>query len=72
MNPQKQRVTIIRDLTRVVQAGETFIGKVTRIIGFWRLEVLPGREGPLTSAVQHPPHRKVEDAFSVGTQDRYG
>ena len=60
--------TIIRDLTRVVQAGETFIGKVTRIIGFGVfVEVLPGREG-LLHVSEFSTHRigKVEDAFSVG------
>lgn len=60
--------TIIRDLTRVVQAGETFLGKVTRIIGFGVfVEVLPGREG-LLHVSEFSTHRigKVEDAFSVG------
>jgi polyribonucleotide nucleotidyltransferase len=59
---------IIRDLTRDVEAGEIFLGRVTRGISFgFFVEVLPGKEGLLHASeisTHHIP--RLEDAFKVG------
>ena len=61
---------IINDLTREVKAGESFIGKVTRMINFGAfVEILPGKEGLLhvsEISAHHIP--KIDDAFSVGDE----
>jgi polyribonucleotide nucleotidyltransferase len=59
---------IIRDLTRDVQAGETFVGKVTRGISFgFFVEVLPGKEGLLhASEISTFRIPNLEEAFKVG------
>lgn len=61
-------VKIINDLVREVQAGETFIGTVTRMLAFGVfIEVLPGKEGLLhvsEISTHHIP--KLEDAFAIG------
>ena len=63
-------VKIITDLTREVQAGETFLGTVTRMLSFGVfVEVLPGKEGLLhVSEVSTYHIPRLEDAFSVGDQ----
>ena len=63
-------VKIITDLTREVQAGETFLGTVTRMLSFGVfVEVLPGKEGLLhVSEVSTYHIPRLEDAFSIGDQ----
>lgn len=61
-------IKIIQDIVREVEAGETFIGTVTRLMAFGAfVEVLPGKEG-LMHVSEMSSHRigKVESAFNVG------
>ncbi len=64
----KAAVKIISDLVREVQAGETFVGTVTRMLAFGVfVEVLPGKEGLLhVSEVSGYHVPKLEDAFEIG------
>ncbi|OGZ18964.1 MAG: polyribonucleotide nucleotidyltransferase [Candidatus Nealsonbacteria bacterium RBG_13_42_11] len=58
----------IKNITREVMVGETFQGKVTRILNFGAfVEILPGQEG-LVHISQLAPYRvaKVEDIVKVG------
>jgi polyribonucleotide nucleotidyltransferase len=58
----------IKNLTREVQAGETFQGKVTRLMDFGAfVEVLPNQEG-LVHISEMAPYRvnKVSDVVKVG------
>ena len=61
-------VKIIKDLVREVQAGETFVGTVTRMLSFGAfIEVLPGKEGLLhVSEISSYRVPTIEDAFSIG------
>lgn len=61
-------IKIIEDIVREVQAGETFVGTVTRLMTFGAfVEVLPGKEG-LMHVSEISTHRipKIESAFNVG------
>ena len=64
----KMAVKIITDLTREVQAGETFVGTATRMLNFGVfIEVLPGKEGLLhVSEISNSRVPKVEDALNIG------
>ena len=64
----KAAVKIISDLVREVQAGETFVGTVTRMLAFGVfIEVLPGKEGLLhVSEVSTHHIPKLDDAFEIG------
>ena len=58
----------IQNITREVQAGEIFQGKVKRIMAFGAfVEILPGQEG-LVHISQLAPYRveKVEDIVKIG------
>ena len=59
---------IIKDLVREVEAGETFVGTVTRMLSFGVfIEVLPGKEGLLhVSEVSNYRVPSVEEAFEIG------
>ena len=61
-------VKIIKDLVREVEAGETFVGTVTRMLTFGVfVEVLPGKEGLLhVSEISNYRVPSVEDAFEIG------
>ncbi len=62
--------TWIRDLTREVEAGEIFRGKVTRVLDFGAfVEVLPGQEG-LVHISELAPFRvgKVTDVVNIGDE----
>lgn len=61
-------VKIIKDLVREVEAGETFVGTVTRMLTFGVfIEVLPGKEGLLhVSEISNYRVLSVEDAFEIG------
>ncbi|MEA3402814.1 MAG: polyribonucleotide nucleotidyltransferase [Armatimonadota bacterium] len=60
----------IHDLTREVEVGEVFTGKVVTITDFGAfVEVLPGRDGLLhISDIEHQRTNKVEDVLSLGDE----
>jgi len=63
-------VKMIRDLTREIQVGEIFTGKVVNITNFGAfVELLPGRDG-LVHISELADHRipSVEDAVSMGEE----
>ena len=59
---------MIEDLIREVEVGETYEGKVTRIMNFGAfVEVLPGKEGLVhISQLAKERVEKVEDVVSIG------
>jgi polyribonucleotide nucleotidyltransferase len=61
---------IINDLTKVVEVGEIYLGKVTRIMNFGAfVEILPGKEGLVhISKLDFTRVNKVEDVVSVGDE----
>ncbi|MBI2041417.1 MAG: polyribonucleotide nucleotidyltransferase [Candidatus Nealsonbacteria bacterium] len=64
----KKALEWISDITREVKVGETFQGKVKRIMNFGAfVEILPGQEG-LVHISQLAPYRveKVEDIVKIG------
>ncbi len=66
----KRALKIIEDLTRDVEVGAIYIGKVQRILNFGAfVEILPGKEG-LVHISQLAEERvgKVEDVVSVGDE----
>lgn len=64
----QQAVKWISDLTRKLQAGDRFTGKVTRLMEFGAfVEVLPGKEGLVHISKLAPNHvDRVEDVVNVG------
>ena len=66
----ERAVEIIRRLTKDVQVGETYLGKVTRLMNFGAfVEILPGKEG-LVHISQLAKERvaKVEDVANIGDE----
>ena len=63
-------IKIIEGLTKEVQAGEVYLGKVTKIATFGAfVEVLPGKEGLVhISKLAKERVEKVEDVVSVGDE----
>ena len=63
-------IVMIENLTREVELGEVYMGKVTKIFPFGALvEVLPGKEGMLhISKISKKRIEKVEDALTVGDE----
>jgi polyribonucleotide nucleotidyltransferase len=63
-----EAMSIIKSLTKDVEPGEVYIGKVTRLTNFGAfIELLPGKEGLLhisEVSTSHVP--KIEDIFKVG------
>ncbi|WP_186430181.1 polyribonucleotide nucleotidyltransferase [Clostridium sp. BSD9I1] len=61
---------IINDLTKVVEVGEIYLGKVTRTTNFGAfVEILPGKEGLVhISKLDFTRVNKVEDVVSVGDE----
>jgi polyribonucleotide nucleotidyltransferase len=59
---------MIHNLTREVQAGETFQGKVVRIMDFGAfVEILPGKDGLVhISELAHHRVNKVDDIVKIG------
>jgi polyribonucleotide nucleotidyltransferase len=59
---------MIQDLTRSVQIGEMFEGRVTRLMNFGAfVEILPGKEGLVhISQLAYERVNKVEDVVKVG------
>jgi polyribonucleotide nucleotidyltransferase len=66
----QQAVKAIEDLTRDLQVGETYVGKVVRITPFGAfLELLPGRDGLLhISQVARERIDRVEDVLKMGDE----
>ena len=64
----EKAVQIVRDLTREVEVGEVYTGKVTRIMNFGAfVEVLPGKEGLVhISHLAEERVNKVEDVVNIG------
>jgi len=64
----KKAVAWIKNITREVKVGETFQGKVKRILNFGAfVEILPGQEGLVhISQLSHKRVEKVEDVVQVG------
>jgi polyribonucleotide nucleotidyltransferase len=66
----RKAITWIESLTREVEVGGLYLGKVTRIMGFGAfVEILPGKEGLVRIgelADYHVP--SVEDVVSVGDE----
>jgi polyribonucleotide nucleotidyltransferase len=66
----QKAIKIIQDLTREVEQGEIYTGKVTRLFNFGAMvEILPGKEGLVhisELADYHVP--QVEDVVKVGDE----
>lgn len=71
-NAADKALKMIEDLTRDVEAGEEYAGKVMRIMDFGAfVEILPGREGLVHVSKLMPYHvRKVDDVVKVGDEIR--
>ena len=66
----QQAISIIENLTKDVEVGEVYTGKVTRILNFGAMvEVLPGKEG-LVHVSELASYRvnKVEDEVNIGDE----
>lgn len=63
-------IEIITNLTKEVEVGETYLGKVTRLMNFGAfVEVLPGKEGLVhISKLDKKRVENVEDVVSVGDE----
>lgn len=65
-----QAIKIIEGLTKEVQVGEVYLGKVTKIATFGAfVEILPNKEGLVhISKLAHERVNKVEDVVTVGDE----
>ncbi len=66
----ERAVKIIEGLTKEVQEGEIYLGKVMRIMNFGAfVEILPGKEGLVhISKLDNKRVEKVEDVVSIGDE----
>lgn len=66
----QKAVKIIEDLTREVEVGEVYLGKVVRIMPFGAfVELTPGRDGLVHISQLGPGHvERVEDVLSIGDE----
>ncbi len=66
----RKAVQMIENLTREVEVGAVYSGKVTRIMNFGAfVEILPGKEGLVhISKLAHERVGKVEDVVNVGDE----
>lgn len=66
----KKALKIIKGLTHEVQPGETYLGKVNRIMPFGAfVEILPGKEGLVhISKLDFKRVNKVEDVVNIGDE----
>ena len=66
----KKAMQIIEDLTRDVEVGKIYIGKVMRIMNFGAfVEILPGKEGLVhISHLAEERVNKVEDVVAIGDE----
>ena len=63
-------IEMINEIIKEIEAGETYLGKVTKIMNFGAfVEVLPGKEGLVhISQLAHERVNKVEDVLKVGDE----
>ncbi len=60
---------IVENLTRDIEIGKTYTGKVTRLASFGAfVEVLPGKEGLVRTEEIDEEVRRVEDFLSIGDE----
>ena len=61
---------LINDIVAEAEVGQTYTGKVTRIMNFGAfVEILPGKEGLLhVSHIAHERVNKVEDVLNIGDE----
>lgn len=66
----KKAMQWVEQLTHEVQAGESYTGKVTRLMNFGAfVEILPGQEGLVHISEMSPEHvERVEDVVHVGQE----
>lgn len=66
----KKAVKMIEDIVREPEIGESYLGKVTKIMNFGAfVEILPGKEGLVhISNISHERVNKVEDVLSEGEE----
>jgi polyribonucleotide nucleotidyltransferase len=64
----QKAVEWVRNLTRTVEAGEVFTGKVTRLLNFGAfVEILPGQQGLVHISELAPWHvERVDDIVNIG------
>jgi len=65
-----EALRIIKEITKEVEVGEIYLGKVTKIMAFGAfVEVIPGKEGLVhISKLANERVNKVEDVVSVGDE----
>lgn len=63
-------IEMINEIIKEIEPGETYLGKVTKIMNFGAfVEVLPGKEGLVhISQLAHERVNKVEDVLKVGDE----
>ncbi|MDR5683899.1 MAG: polyribonucleotide nucleotidyltransferase [Armatimonadota bacterium] len=66
----QQAVRMIHDIVREVEVGQTYLGRVTRLMNFGAfVEILPGKEGLVhISELSNRRVDKVEDVVKVGDE----
>lgn len=66
----ERAIKMIEDIVKEVEAGETYLAKITKIMNFGAFaELLPGKEGLIhISNIAHERINKVEDVLSVGDE----
>jgi len=66
----QKAVKIIQDITRELQVGEIYLGRVVRIVPFGAfIELMPGRDGLLhISQISKERIERVEDALQLGDE----
>src|SRR5699024_6941801 len=66
----EKAVKMIEDIVKEVEAGETYLAKITKIMNFGAFaELLPGKEGLIhISNIADERINKVEDVLSVGDE----
>ncbi len=65
-----EALRIIKEITKEVEAGEIYLGKVTKIMAFGAfVEILPGKEGLVhISKLANERVNKVEDVVAIGDE----
>lgn len=66
----ERALKMVSDITRDIRIGETYVGRVTKLMGFGAfVEFLPGREGLVhISQLSNKRVERVEDVVSVGDE----
>ena len=73
LDDAKKAVQIIEDITREVEEGDTYVGKVARVMDFGAFVEIPGGKEGLVhiSKIAHERVNKVTDAVSYTHLDVY-